>query len=495
MLDTRKLPSDSRVAALAWRPLLAVVAVAGLVHAAVATRFGWHRDEFYYVISGRHLAWGYPDQPPLTPLLARLATELPGGVLPLRVLAIAAQLGCVLLAAKLAAELGGRGRAQVLAAAAVAVCPVFVAGSMLFGTTVTDQLAWAAVFVTVARALRLGSVRAWLTAGVVAGIGLENKATVGVLLLGLLVGLVAVRRPVLRTPGPWLAAAVAAVLVAPNVVWNAQHGWAQFRMAGVLSAEQGGALGALPNVPLLLLVLAGPPLIALWLLGVRRLCSAAGREHRWVLVVAVTALVVFTAGGGKSYYAAPALLGLFAAGAVRAEARPLAGPRRWATALGLSGVFAVLIGLPVLPLRAESALAAVNPQLVETAGWPEFTRQVTAAADTLPPGSSIFTSNYGEAGALTLLGPAAGLHVPVSSAHNGYLLWGPPAGTPDTVLCVGEWGPAYLHRFWSDVREIAPITAPDGITNEETGHHAAIYECRRPRGTWAQLWPGLSHLD
>ncbi|MGW4487797.1 glycosyltransferase family 39 protein [Amycolatopsis sp. NPDC004368] len=486
---------DNRPVALVWRPLLAVVAVAGVVHLVVAARFGWHRDEFYYVISGRHLAWGYPDQPPLTPVLARLAAELPGGVLSLRVLAIVAQLGCVLLAAKLAAELGGRRRAQVLAAVATAVCPVFVAGSMLFGTTVTDQLVWAAVFVTVARALRLGSVMAWLVAGAVAGVGLENKDTVGVLLLGIVVGLVVFRRPVLRTPGPWLAGGLAALLLAPNVVWNAQHSWAQLRMAGVLADKQGGALGALPNVPLLLLVLAGPPLIVLWVFGVRWLCSAAGRDHRWVLVVAVTALVVFTAGGGKVYYSAPALLGLFAAGAVHAESRAAGSRWRWATALGLSGVFAVLIGLPVLPLRAEAVPASVNPQLVETAGWPEFVHQVTAAADTQPPGTTIFTGNYGEAGALTILGPAAGLRNPVSSAHNGYLLWGPPTGTPDSVLCVGEFGPDYLHRFWSDVRELAPISAPDGIANEETTHHAAIYECRRPRGSWAALWPGLSHLD
>ncbi|QYN20850.1 glycosyltransferase family 39 protein [Amycolatopsis sp. DSM 110486] len=496
MHDTGKIETDRPVARaerLAWRPVLAVVAVAGVVHLAVAARFGWHRDEFYYVVSGRHLAWGYPDQPPLTPLLARLAADLPGGVLPLRLLAIAAQLGCVLLAAKLAAEFGGRSRAQTITAAAIAACPVFVAGSMLFGTTVTDQLAWAAVFVAVARALRSGTVRAWLLAGAVTGIGLENKYTVGVLLLGVVVGLALFRRTVLRTPGPWLAGALAAVLVAPNVVWNAQHSWAQFRMAGVLSAEQGGPLGALPNVPLLLLVLAGPPLIALWIFGVRWL--AGNRDHRWVLVVAVTAVVVFTAGGGKSYYAAPALIGLFAAGGVWAETRYAVTPRRWRIAIVLSGVFAVLIGLPVLPVSAERVFASVNPQLVETYGWPDVVRQVTAVADTLPPGSSVFTSNYGEAGALTLLGPDAGLQLPVSSAHNGYLLWGSPAGTPDTVLCVGEWGPDYLRRFWSDVREIAPITTPGGVANEETTNHAAIYLCRQPHGTWAQLWPGLSHLD
>ncbi|HEY3502846.1 MAG TPA: glycosyltransferase family 39 protein [Actinocatenispora sp.] len=493
-------PDTRRGAPLAWRPVLAVLAVAGVVHLAVATRFGWHRDEFYYVISGRHLAWGYPDQPPLAPLLARLAAELPGGVLPLRVVAIAAQLGCVLLAAVLAAEFGGRTRAQTVAAAAVAACPVFVAASLLFGTTVLDQVAWAAVFVLVARAMRVGTVCAWLPAGAVAGIGLENKDTIGVLLLGVAIGVVLFHRAVLRTPGPWLAGVLAVLVAAPNLVWGAQHGWPQFRMGAVLSASQGGPLGALAQLPELALVLAGPPLVALWISGVRRLGSAAGRDHRWILVVAVTAAVVFTASGGKSYYPAPALIGLFAAGAVWAEARtgPTTTTRRWRwpVSISVSAVFAVLIGLPVLPLRAENALRVVNSQPVETYGWPAFVRQVTAVADTMPPGTTIFASNYGEAGALTLLGPDAGLRLPVSSGHNGYLLWGPPAGTtPDTVLCVGEFRASYLRRSWSDVREVAPITMPGGIVNEETAQHAAIYLCRQPRGDWARIWPGLRHLD
>ena len=91
---------------------------------------------------------------------ARLAAAAGGGVLPLRLLAIAAQVGCAVLAAALAAEFGGRRRAQVVAAAAVGSCPVFVGASVLFGTTVLDQLAWSAVFVLVARALRLGGKRA-----------------------------------------------------------------------------------------------------------------------------------------------------------------------------------------------------------------------------------------------------------------------------------------------------------------------------------------------
>jgi 4-amino-4-deoxy-L-arabinose transferase-like glycosyltransferase len=470
-----------------------VAAVTAVVHLAVATRYGWHRDEFYYVITGRHPAWGYVDQPPITPLLARLAAELPGGVLPLRVFAILAQIGCVLLAARLAAELGGRGRAQGIAAAAVAASPAFVGAAMLFGTTGTDQLVWAFVLVAVARAVRLRTTGAWLLAGVAAGIGMENKDTTAVLLVGVAIGFLVWRRDVLRTSGPWLAGALAVALAVPNLVWNALHGWPQIQMAGVLSARDGGPLAALAQLPVLLLLLAGPPLVLLWVLGVRWLWGV-GREHRWLLMVAVVALVLFTAGGGKLYYPAPALLALFAAGAVRVEA---AGrhPIAWRGAIAVSWVLALLIGLPVLPVAADNALRVVNPNLVETFGWPDFVRQVTKVADTLPPGTVIFTSNYGEAGALTMLGPDAGLRDPVASGQNAYAYWAPPTGSADTVLCVGEFGPSYLRRYWSDVREIAPITMPDGVQNEEVVNHAAMYLCQRPRGTWAQLWPSLAHIS
>jgi 4-amino-4-deoxy-L-arabinose transferase-like glycosyltransferase len=476
------------------------VAIAGLVHLAVATRFGWHRDEFYYVISGRHLAWGYPDQPPLAPLLARLAADLPGGVLPLRLLAIAAQLGCVLLVAALVAELGGRSRAQTIAAGAIAACPVFVAASLLFGTTVLDQLAWAAAFLTVTRALRTGTVRAWLLAGAVAGTGLENKDTIGVLLLGITVGVLLFHRAALRTAGPWLGAALAVLVTAPNLVWDARHGWPELHMSSVLAAQQGGPLGSLAQLPELALLLAGPPLVTLWFFGIRWLASPAGRNHRWIIVVAATAIVVFTASGGKSYYPAPVLVALFAAGSVSWEARGRRGTaeQRWRFPLAIvaCGIVAVIFGLPVLPVRAENVLRAINPQPVETYGWPAFVRQVTAVANTEPAGTTIFASNYGEAGALTTLGPADGLRLPVSSGHNAYLLWGPPAGTtPDHVLCVGEFGAHYLHRAWSDVHEVAPITMPGGVVTEETAQHAAIYDCSRPRGSWSQIWPSLRHLD
>lgn len=482
-------------ARVAWRSVLLVATVAAAVHLAVATRYGWHRDEFYYVVAGRHPDWGYVDQPPLTPLVARLAADLPDQLLALRVLAIGCQVGCVALTAVLTAQLGGRTRAQALAAAAVAACPLFVGSALLFGTTVVDQVVWCATFVLVVRAVRRTTVGAWLAAGLVAGVGLENKDTVLVLLAGVAVGLALCRRDVLRGPGPWVAGLLAAALAAPNVVWNATHGWPQQRMAALLSAQQGGTLGALAQLPVLLLLFAGPPLIALWVLGVRRLASAAAQEHRWLVGAVIVVVVAFVATGGKFYYAGPVLAPLFAAGAVSVEASDgRRGRVGWPVAVAVSGVLAVLVWLPTLPVTTANDLRAVSPFVPETYGWPQFVDQVRDAEARMPPGTPILAANYGEAGALQLLGPAAGLHATVVSGQNSYADRGPPTGTPDEVLCVGTWAPGELGAYWADVREIAPITYSRHVDGEETDLHAAIYDCRAPRGTWAQLWPRLSHL-
>ena len=63
------------------------------------------------------------------------------------------------------------------------------------------------------------------------------------------------------------------------------------------------------------------------------------------------------------------------------------------------------------------------------------------------------------------------------------------------VLAVGEFNEQYLRRAWGSVQRVARIRFPDDVENEEITEHAAIYLCRDPQGTWAQLWPRLRHLS
>ncbi|CAJ1507994.1 glycosyltransferase family 39 protein [[Mycobacterium] holstebronense] len=471
-------------------PVAVVVAVAAVVHGAFAMNYGWHPDEFYYVICGQHPAWGYFDHPPLVPLLARLAA--PGGLLGLRLLAIAIHLGAIVLAALLAAELGGRRIAQAITAAAVAASPLFMGAAMFFGTTVVDQLIWIAVLLLTTRALRIGTVLAWLPAGVVAGIGLEAKQTVALLLIGIGVGLAIFRRDALRSSGPWLAAAVAVALAVPNLIWQAAHGWPSLTFAHAMSVRMGGPAGSLIQLPLLLLLYAGPLLVLLWAIGAYWLASPEGREHRWVLVVPVVALVLCVVTGGRCYYAGPALAALFAAGAVYIEAKnPDRAPRGWAIALVALFAGAVVFCLPVLPPANATTLRNVNPIPMETYGWPRFVDDVAAAAASLPDDVPIFTSNYGEASALRVLGPAAGINRPVVSGDSSYAQWGPPAGSADTVLCVGRFPVAKLTQYWRHVTYLNSIRFPAGVRNGESS--AKVYLCEQPVGSWATMWPRMRH--
>ena len=103
----------------AWRPVTAVAAAVAALLLATITRYGYHRDELYFRLLGEHPAWGYVDQPPATPLIARAAIEVFGDYRVgasgcRRVLCVVAT---AFLAALVAREFGGGAGAQALAAA------------------------------------------------------------------------------------------------------------------------------------------------------------------------------------------------------------------------------------------------------------------------------------------------------------------------------------------------------------------------------------------
>src|SRR5450756_2044668 len=212
-----------------------VVEVAGLLLVgllAVSGAYGFHGDEMYYIVAGQHPAFGYVDQPPLTPLLSAASVALLG-VSPtaVRLLPALEMALIVVLIALMARDLGGSRRAQVLAAITAALSGYLGAGH-LDTTTEPDLLAWAVILWLLVKLLAGGDRRLWLAVGVVTGIGLENKDTLLFLGAGLAVALVLARRfDVVRSPWAWAAIGIALLLWAPNLAWQAANGWPQLTMA------------------------------------------------------------------------------------------------------------------------------------------------------------------------------------------------------------------------------------------------------------------------
>src|SRR4051812_50035822 len=116
----------------------AVWVVAGLAVALLAAfggGYGYHRDELYFQEAGRHPAFGYPDQPPLVPLLAAAVDTVGAGNLWIFRLVPALLVGATLaLAALTSREFGGDGRGQGWAAAAVALGSGVLGVGHLFST-------------------------------------------------------------------------------------------------------------------------------------------------------------------------------------------------------------------------------------------------------------------------------------------------------------------------------------------------------------------------
>ncbi len=485
--------------AVPWAVLL-VAAIVVVTLLALSGDYGFHGDEMYFVVAGQHPAFGYVDQPPLTPLLSAASVALLG-VSPTAVrLLPALEMGLiVVLVALVAGDLGGSRRAQLLAAITAALSGYLGAGH-LDTTTDPDLLAWAILVWLLVKLLAGGDRRLWLALGVTTGIGLENKDTLLFLGAGLAVGLVLARRwDIVRSPWAWAAIGVAVLLWAPNLAWQAANGWPQLAMAQAISGYAGDNRAQV--VPLLWLF-SGPLLFPVSGAGLAWvLVSKAAAPWRALGIAALVALALVFASGGKAYYAIGSVPLFMAAGAILVDRWLERGHVRvkaagFGTAAGLSGTLIALLTLPVLPLTtyATSGLPAAVPDTANEVGWPQFVATVEGVVASLPADQRsravILTNDYSEASPLVLLG--TGLP-PVYSGHNGYWAWGPPPADRTVVIHVGDWRPEDWHPFFVGCRDVAIIDNGLGIENAEQGKVVSV--CSGLQAPWTQLWPGLRTLS
>ena len=486
---------SGRVPVLVW--VIGAVFVA--VELAVSGRYGFQQDELYFIVAGRHLAFGYVDQPPLVPLLTRVTGILGVSPTAVRIIPALASGAVVVMAARLAALFGGGRFGQVLAALATACAPIVIGATHLGNTTPLDLLAWTTVLLCVTTALLRHRPRWWLGAGAAAGIGLENNNLMVMLLAGLGLGiLVTEHRPVLRTRWPWLGAGIAAVIWAPNVIWQATHGWPQFAMASALHQQNNSPADYIGGLPAQLVYL-GLLIVPLVIAGFIRLWRTP--ELRFIAVGA-TLIVVYVLAWvpGKVYYTDGTAAAVLAAGSVAAERWIARAPRPRlrqaavvaATLVGMAIILPAV--LPIVPVGHVHDLPASSQHsgVGDTVGWPQLTHAIAAQDAALvragQPPASIFTGYYGEAAALDVLGTPDHLP-PVLSGHNAYWMWGPGHASDRTVLAVDALG--RLRPYFASCRLLTTYYAPYHVQNDWTGIRIAV--CTGPTAGWPTLWPHLRH--
>ncbi|MGL5817617.1 MAG: glycosyltransferase family 39 protein [Phycicoccus sp.] len=480
----------------AWRIVVPAAVANAVVLMFASGGYGWSRDELYFRML--RPAWGYVDQPPLAPFLARSLSAVADEVWAVRVPAALACAASVVLLALVTRELGGGSGAQ----GGAAWCYAFSLFPLILGhllLTSTLDLAFLLLVVLFLVRAASGHRWSWVWAGAAIGATTFNRLLVVAVAGALVVGLLVLGpRSALRTRWPWAGALTALVVAAPNAVYQVANGWPQLAMGAALSENNADDVRA--QLPLVLLVMFGIPLVVVWLRGLWWLTEHPQRERFGFLGVAAVLLVAFTwVSGTQPHYPVHLLSICLAAGCVALAPVVAASARRRVAAVVVvasNAVVCAVIALPVVPLAsvAVTPIPDLNPQVGETVGHEEYAREVADAyrrAGGRTARVAIITSNYGEAGALAHFGPELGLPRP-HSGHNALYDEGPPPDGADVVVFVGGRLDDVRPLFGScDV--VAMLDNGFGVGNEQQGMPVAT--CRGPVASWRELWPRLRHLD
>lgn len=505
------------VSAIRVRPSIVLALVSLGLHALAAGRYGFFRDELYFIVCGDRPDWGYVDQPPVVPLLAAWVHALTGDFLwGFRLLPALVMSAAVAASAEFARVIGGGRFAQWLTGLCVLFAPIFLLMGGLFFTDMFQALTWLGLAWVLVRLEQSGDERWWLAFGAIAGFSLETKYAIAFYLAGLAVGLLTTGRwRSLLKPWIYLGALIAGVMVLPNVLWQQAHGWPFLELGR--AAVGGKNLAMSPPAFLLQQAIYIRPWSApIWLCGLWAclvkppLAVARAFAIAWLVLMGLFVIL-----HGKPYYAAAIYPVLLAFGAQRIEAwtrgRPQAAARGVAVGgVALLGLAAAPFTLPLLPVQAfiryqraigfmpqtgERLTAAALPQYyADMFGWREMAAKVAAVYGALPPQDRaravFYGENYGEAAAIDVFGRRLGLP-PAISGHNQYFLWGPRGHDGSVDIVIGG-DPRHYADLFGRVDVVGRIDTPYAMPYE-TGR--PIYVLRDMKTPLQAYWPKVKHYE
>jgi Dolichyl-phosphate-mannose-protein mannosyltransferase len=485
----------------------------GFLHLIVAGRYNLFRNELYFIVCGRHPAFGYFDQPPLVPLLAA-ATQIFGkSTFLCRLPAVAAAVAMIPVTVALTRLFRKDTVSVVLAAVAAAITPAIAGLTATLTTSTFEPVAWTACAFFLTRAMVLDDRRALCWAGLIIGVSMEIKYGIAMWMIGLVVGLIVTpERRIFGFRSCWVGLGIAAVIAAPSLIWQAVHGWPF--LALIRQHHDTGA--NLTGSPLVFEIREAIDmnlfLAPLWIAGVIAPFTAETlKRARFLSVAFVVATVVNITTGGKSYYLFAAYPTMFAVGAAA-----LGGLRRWLVGLWLitaTMVFGLLLplALPVLspdhlvdymrrlhfrprPIEIAGIGAPLTQVFSDEMGWEEMEKEVAKVYRSLPiedqKRAAILATNYGDAAAIDFYGKADNLP-PVISGANQYFLWG-PRGHDGSVMIIVNSKIDRWTRFCGRVQEMGRFGSPYAMPYE---YNRPILVCNGLRFGLERAWPHFERYD
>ncbi len=489
--------------ASAWSVGLACAAKA-VVHLSLISRYGYHTDELYFIECGRHLAFGYVDHPPLIPWIAGAVDALGGGLVGLRLPAVAAGTLTLLLAGLLCKLWGGGWRAQLVTMLSLLLAPAPLRMAAMLDIPVFEVFLCTLTAYCVALALERERRWLWLAAGVSLGFAILAKhASLG-WGVAVFVGLLASpARRVLRSPWPWIGATVAAAIALPNFVWQVQHGYPTWEFMGhmrrMLASQR---LLFVPGQALYFGLLVVP----VWIAGVVAGLRDSGRASRPFSIAFFGLFVLYLLSAGKPYYLASAYPPVIAAGGIALERWQAKHGAAWIALVGgiaVSGVGLGALSLPVLSIQGMDRTAGalfgwlvppmqLTHDMHRMFGARERTEEVERVFAELPQlerkHTGVLAGNYGHAAAFNVFKRS---ETPRAVSGNmTYYFWGYDVERTQSLIAFGV-PLEFLEQGYGKCSEVTrlrtPLAAPGYID-------VPVYLCREPTGGLEALWPRMRNF-
>jgi hypothetical protein len=488
-----------------------IISVIGiLIHVAFSSSLGFHRDELLYFSLGEHPAFGYHSTPPFIGILSRILTGTLGYTL-FAARIIPAILGGALiyLTAIIARELNGGKFSQLVAAVSMLCNILFLRAFGMLQPVPFDVFFWTLTFYFLIRFINTGSDKYVIWFFITLAIGFLNKYNI--VFLAFPVGLFLIvtnYRKILVNKYFYLGLGIAFVIVLPNIIWQIAHGFPVVNHMSELKESQLVNMKVSDFLLEQLLIIFPATIIALPGLAYL-LINKDLKKYRFLGIMTVAIIILYLVLHGKSYYTAGIYPLLIAAGSLFYE--------RYIRGLVPKIVF-FLVFLPlaigILPLgmpifRADGLVMYFDkvqeitgnnsirryennqyyglPQdYADMLGWDELT-EITYRAWQKSANKThckIFAENYGEAGAITILGKKHQLPEAISFC-DAFRYWAPPAfdtEITDLIYINSELGDD-IRQIFENIEEIGRITNP---LARESG--VQVYLCTHPVKSFNGFW-------
>jgi len=493
-----------------FKPVILAIAILTFIsHLLIINNLEFHRDELLYFSLGQHPAAGYASVPPLIGWLAMGMTKIFGFTL-FAVRFLPALMGgvMIIMVASLAKEFGGSDYASFLAVTGLSVSVFFMRTYTLFQPVFMEIFLWTLCIYLIVKFINTKKERYLILFGIAAGFSLLNKYLAGLLFAGLFVIIpFTVHRSVFRKRLFWIGIALGFVIFLPNLLWQVWRGFpVVWHMSELYDTQLVHMDMSLFLSEQLLMPFAGS---ILTVSGIIFLFSRAAGKFRFLGFLSVFIIAGLMLLKGKSYYTLGIFPLLIASGAVAFD--------RWINPRWiriLIPVLLILITIPVIPMglpvmpreglkkyfssqqerlgtsvgqRFEDGTIHTLPQdYADMIGWEELTSVVAKAYISVSDKQScfIYCENYGQAGAITVIGKKYGLPEAVCFSES-FQYWFPESFSPDIKSFI------YVNNeLGDDVKALfMKITVAGSITDRDSREYGTtVWLCEEPVGSFNVFW-------